>query len=49
MVLLTLKLSESGAVHDVEVLRGPETLRAVAIKAARARKYKHRITWPDPR
>lgn len=49
MVLLTLKLSERGAVRDVEVLKGRETLRAAAIKAARARKYKHRITWPDPR
>jgi hypothetical protein len=48
IVLLTLKLSERGAVRDVEVLKGPERLRAVAIKAARARKYKHRITWPDP-
>jgi hypothetical protein len=48
MVLLTLKLSERGAVRDVEVLKGPETLRVAATKAARARKYKHRITWPDP-
>jgi hypothetical protein len=28
MVLLTLKLNQSGAVRDVEVLKGPETLRA---------------------
>jgi len=49
MVLLILKLSEGGAVRDVEVLKGPEPLRGAAIKAARARKYKHRITWPDPR
>jgi hypothetical protein len=48
MVLLKLKLSERGAVRDVEVLMGPETLRAAAIKAARVRKYKHRETWPDP-
>jgi len=47
-VLLTLKLSKSGAVRDANVLQGPTTLRAAAIKAARARKYKHRITWPDP-
>lgn len=49
IVLLTLKLTEGGSVRDASVLRGPETLRAPAIKAAKARKYKHRITWPDPR
>jgi hypothetical protein len=48
-VLLTLKLSKSGAVRDAKVIRGPTTLRAAAIKAAKAHKYKHRITWPDPR
>jgi len=48
IVLLALKLTEKGAVRDVEVLKGPEGLRAAAIKAAKARKYKHRITWPDP-
>jgi hypothetical protein len=49
IVLLTLKLSKRGTIRDVEVLKGPETLRAAAIKAAKARKYKQRITWPDPR
>lgn len=48
IVLLTLKLSKRGTVRGVEVLKGPDTLRAAAIKAAKARKYKHRITWPDP-
>jgi Gram-negative bacterial TonB protein C-terminal len=48
-VLLTLKLTKGGAVRDASVLRGPETLRAPAIKAAKARKYKQRNTWPDPR
>jgi len=48
-VLLTLKLTKGGAVREASVLSGPETLRAPAIKAAKARKYKHRITWPDPR
>jgi Gram-negative bacterial TonB protein C-terminal len=48
-VLLTLKLTKGGAVRDASVLQGPETLRAPAIKAASARKYKDRITWPDPR
>jgi len=48
-VLLTLKLTKGGAVRDASVLQGPETLRAPAIKAAKARKYKDRITWPDPR
>jgi hypothetical protein len=47
--LLTLKLSKSGAVRDAKTLQGPTTLRAAAIKAAKAGKYKHRITWPDPR
>jgi hypothetical protein len=47
-VVLTLKLNQGGTARDVEVLRGPETLRAAAVKAAKARKYKHRITWPDP-
>jgi len=50
-VLLTLKLSKGGAVRDATVLRGPEALRGPAIKAARARKYKHRVVYsfPDPR
>jgi hypothetical protein len=48
IVVLTLKLSKSGTVRHVEVLKGPDTLRAAAIKAAKARKYEHRITWPDP-
>ena len=49
-VLLTLKLSKGGAVRDATVLRGPETLRGPAIKAARARRYKHRVVYsfPDP-
>ena len=49
-VLLTVKLSQRGAVRDATVIRGPEGLRAPAIKAAKARKYKHRITYsfPDP-
>lgn len=50
-VLLTLKLSKTGsAVRDAKVIRGPEALRAPAIKAAKARKYKHRIVYsfPDP-
>lgn len=46
---MTLKLTKGGAVREASVLSGPETLRAPAIKAAKARKYKHRITWPDPR
>ncbi|MGB8115914.1 MAG: energy transducer TonB [Candidatus Sulfotelmatobacter sp.] len=49
IVVLTLKLSKGGAVRDVSVLEGPEALRARAIKAAKARKYKDRDTWPDPR
>lgn len=48
-VLLTLKLTKGGAVREASVLRGSETLRIPAIKAAKARKYKQRITWPDPR
>ena len=50
-VLLSLKLSGTGAVRDAKVIRGPEALRAPAIKAAKARKYKHRIVYsfPDPR
>jgi hypothetical protein len=47
-VLLTLELNKKGAVRDVKVLKGPETLRGAAIKAAKARTYKHRDTWPDP-
>lgn len=47
IVLLGLKLSKRGAVRDVEVLKGPETLRVAAIKAAKARKYKDRVTGPD--
>jgi len=49
IVLLTLKLTKGGTVRDASVLKGTEALRAPAIKAAKARKYKHRITWPDPR
>ena len=43
IVVLTLKLSKRGAVRDVSVLEGPEALRARAIKAAKARKYKDQI------
>ena len=49
-VLLRLKLSKTGAVRDANVIRGPEVLRAPAIKVAKAQKYKHRIVYsfPDP-
>ena len=49
IVLLKLNLSKRGVVRDVEVLKGPDALRAAAIKAARSRKYEHRNIWPDPR
>ena len=48
-VVLTLKLSKSGEVRDAKVLQGPTTLRAKAIRAAKARKYNQRIAWPDSR
>jgi len=48
LVLLRLELNKKGAVRDVKVLKGPEALRAAAINAAKARKYTHRDTWPDP-
>jgi Gram-negative bacterial TonB protein C-terminal len=49
-VLLSVKLSKGGAVRDATVIRGPEALRTPAIRAAKARKYKHRIVYsfPDP-
>lgn len=49
-VLLTVKLSRRGSVRDATVIRGPEGLRIPAIRAAKARKYKHRIVYsfPDP-
>ena len=49
-VLLTVELSKGGAVRDATVIRGPEALRTPAIRAAKARKYKHRIvhSFPDP-
>jgi outer membrane biosynthesis protein TonB len=49
-VLLTVKLSKGGAVRDATVIRGPEALRAPAIRAAKAQKYEHRIVYsfPDP-
>ena len=48
-VLLTVKLSNGGVVLDANVIRGPEALRGPAIRAAKARKYKHRIvsSFPD--
>jgi hypothetical protein len=48
-VLLRLKLTKTGAVRDADVIRGPEVLRAPAIKAVKAQKYKHRIvdSFPD--
>jgi Gram-negative bacterial TonB protein C-terminal len=49
-VLLSVRLSKRGAVRDATVIRGPEALRTPAIRAAKARKYKHRIIYrfPDP-
>jgi len=49
-VVLILELHRSGSVHEAKVLRGPEALVPAAIKAAKARKYKHRIVYifPDP-
>ena len=49
-VLLTLTVSKAGKVRDATVVQGPASLRAAAIKAAKARRYKHEITsWPFSR
>ncbi len=46
-VLLRLTLSNSGAVRDAIVMKGPTTLREAAIKAARKHNYKHQMNvWP---
>jgi hypothetical protein len=47
-VLLTVKLTKGGVVRDATALRGPEALRAPAIKAAKARTYKHRVVYSFP-
>ena len=47
-VLLTVKLTKGGVVRDATVLWGPEALRSPAIKAAKARKYKHRVVYSFP-
>ena len=47
-VLLAVKLSRRGAVRDAAVIRGREGLRAPAIRAVKARKYKHRIVYSRP-
>ena len=47
VVVLTLKLKTSGAVREVTVTSGPETLRAAAIKAAKRGNYeKLEHEWP---
>jgi hypothetical protein len=48
IVELQLELNEKGAVSSVQVLSGPEQLRAAAAKAAK-RKYMGRNTWPGVR
>lgn len=45
--MLTVKLKQGGSVRDAR-LRGPESLRAPAIRAAKARKYKHRVVYSFP-
>lgn len=47
-VLLTVKVKQGGSVRDATVIRGPESLRAPAIRAAKARKYKHRVVYSFP-
>ena len=47
-VLLTVKLKRGGSVRDATVIRGPESLRSPAIRAAKARKYKHRVVYSFP-
>jgi hypothetical protein len=44
-VVLILELHKSGSVREAKVLRGTEGLVPRAIKAAKARKYKHRIVY----
>jgi hypothetical protein len=49
-VLLNVRLNKRGGVRDATVIRGAQALRAPAIKAAKSRKYKHRVVYsfPDP-